>query len=79
MKWIPVLRDFILFLTGLGLIVRSVLERTPDPVLMEVGAALAGIPGLIHGSSLARRDTGSAPQSSPDSLSSEQAGSPSGE
>lgn len=79
MKWIPVLRDFILFLTGLGLVVRSVLEKTPDPFLMEVGASMAGIPAVIHGTSLAKRDTGSLPQSSPESPSSVQADSPSGE
>lgn len=77
MRWIPVVRDSILFLVGVGTIIRQLLATTPDPLIIEWGAGMAGIPGIIHARAMVR-GTGQPSHSSPESLSSPDQDSPSG-
>lgn len=49
------LRDLTLFLLGLGLIVQQMLTGAPNPLVLEVGASICGVPGMVHGYRLSRR------------------------
>ncbi len=42
------IRDIALFLTGIGLLVKELASKAPDPLVVEIGAAMAGVPGLLH-------------------------------
>lgn len=37
-----------MFLIGVGLLVKELATPSPDPVIVEIGAGLVGVPGILH-------------------------------
>lgn len=62
MCWALVIRDSVLFLLGVGLIVKELLSHNPSVEVLTVGASLTGVPGWLHGRHM--RHTADGPESS---------------
>lgn len=59
--WVLVLRDAILSVLGMLLIGKELLSRNPDPIILEIGAGLTGIPAWLHRRHITRTELGQLP------------------
>ncbi len=65
--WLLVVRDTTLFLLGTTLVVKEILTRNPDPLVLEVGASLTGIPAWLHRRHITHTEHTQSPSAASDS------------
>jgi hypothetical protein len=56
-----------MFLMGSALITREILAKSPDPMILEIGASLTGIPAWLHRRHITRTERTPSPSVGSDS------------